>query len=112
MYETFDYEEPSLSPREDEEVGTGDGTTVAFNLEFRNVSVYSVYVDANLQTEGVDYSINTTTGVVTFTSAPALGVAITADYTHKFNVRFASPLQTEEISFQIYNSQAQLVEVF
>lgn len=111
MYETFDWEEPTLSPVESEDVGTGDGSDTTFSLEFRNVSAYTIYVNDAEQTEGVDYSIVAATGAITFTAPPALGAAITADYTHKFSVRFASPLQIENVSYQIYNARVQLIEV-
>jgi hypothetical protein len=93
-----------------ESVGTGDGTTTAFNLDNTNVidlrhgkvtdesllaptaaqggSDYDVhiYLDAVEKTEDTpfgsanDYSVNYSTGAVTFAVAPSSGAAITADY--------------------------------
>lgn len=45
-----------------------------------------IYVNAVLQTSGV--SVNYTTGLVTFVSAPASGAAITADFEFDVPVRF------------------------
>jgi uncharacterized protein (TIGR02217 family) len=66
--------------------GLGDGTATAFQLyqqgalsELRDikkpVSPVSLYVNAVLQTAGV--TVNYTTGIVTFTAAPALGAVLT-----------------------------------
>lgn len=83
-----------------EAIGTGDGATTDFQL----VKIYSsniavsrnitkpvagtvkIYVDSVLQTSGV--SIDTTTGIVTFTTAPAIAEVITADFEFDVPVRF------------------------
>jgi flagellin FlaB len=67
-----------------EAVGTGDGTTTQFTLANSPVveGTLTVYVNAVAQTEGTDYTVNYATGVITFTTAPAAGDAITADYTY------------------------------
>jgi uncharacterized protein (TIGR02217 family) len=81
-------------------VGTGDGTTKNFQL-VRNVGGFleacqnpanqaaTVYVSGRtpvLQVQGTDYTISN--GLVQFTNAPALNVAITADFTFLHRVRF------------------------
>lgn len=82
-------------------IGTGDGSSTYFQL----VKIYSsgasavsrtitkpvsgtvdVYVDAVLQTSGV--TVDTTTGIVSFTTAPAGGAVITADFEFDVPVRF------------------------
>jgi len=67
-----------------ETVGTGDGSTVLFTLGNAPVETPAVgdparvvYLDG---TPTTTYTINTTTGEITFTTAPGTGVAITADY--------------------------------
>jgi len=86
-----------------EPIGTGDGSTAVFQL----VKLYSsgsvavsrditkpvagtvnIYVDSILQSSGV--SIDTTTGIITFTTAPAIGAVITADFEFDVPVRFDS----------------------
>jgi len=82
-------------------IGTGNATTTVFQLvklyssgttsETRIISkpvsgTINVYLNSVLQTSG--YSVDTTTGLVTFTSAPGSGVAITADFQFDVPVRF------------------------
>lgn len=81
-------------------IGTGDGVTKTFQL-VRNFGGFleacqnpanqaaTVYVSGRtppLQVQGTDYTI--ALGLVTFTSAPANGAAITADFTFLHRVRF------------------------
>ena len=85
----------------DQNIGTGDGATTAFQL----VKVYSsgsqswtrtitkpvvgtvlVAIDGMEQTTG--WSVDTTTGVVSFATAPAAGAAITAGFEFDVPVRF------------------------
>ncbi len=82
-------------------LGTGNGSTTQFQL----VKIYSnggasetrtitkpvsgtakLYLNSVLQTSGI--TVNTATGMVTFTSAPGSGVAITADFDFDVPVRF------------------------
>lgn len=84
-----------------EVIGTGDGSETEFQLiknytsgsvtEIRTITkpvsgTINIYKDAVLQSSGV--SVNTQTGVFTFTSAPANGVIITADFEFDVPVRF------------------------
>ena len=61
-----------------EAVANGDGATVTFPLDFTNVDDVVMYVAAAVVTQ---FTV-TAAGSVTFTTAPALAAAITADYTH------------------------------
>jgi len=92
-----------------EAIGTGDGTTTDFQL----VKIYSsniavsrditkpvagtvkIYVDSVLQSSGV--SIDTATGIVTFTTAPAIAETITADFEFDVPVRF----DTDELAISM-----------
>ena len=82
-------------------IGTGNGTITQFQLvkhyvsggvtETRTITKpvtasVKLYKDTVLQTTGV--SVNYSTGVVTFTTAPASGAAITADFDFDVPVRF------------------------
>ena len=93
---------PSGTPAAtNQSIGTGDGATTDFQL----VKVYGsgsqswtrtitkpvastvkVAIDGTEQTSG--WSVDTTTGIVTFTSAPAAGAAITAGFEFDVPVRF------------------------
>lgn len=61
-----------------EAVGTGDGSTTTFNLDWYPVKPGSVviYVDSVVTSADVDHE----TGAITFTTAPEAGASITADY--------------------------------
>lgn len=82
-------------------LGTGDGSTTQFQLvkhylsggvdEVRTITkpvngTANIYKDSVLQTTGV--SVAHSTGMVTFTAAPANGVSITADFEFDVPVRF------------------------
>jgi uncharacterized protein (TIGR02217 family) len=84
-----------------ETIGTGDGVTTQFQLiktyasgsiiESRTITKpvigsVQVYDNAVLQTTGV--SVDTTTGLVTFATAPTVGQVITASYQFDVPVRF------------------------
>lgn len=85
----------------DQAIGTGDGTTATFQL----VKLYTsgavtrtrsiekpVAGTIRIAFDGVEQSsgwtANTSTGVVTFTTAPSLGVAVTAGFEFDVPVRF------------------------
>jgi len=87
----------------DQNLGLGDGAQTQFQL----VKIYSsgtenyirtiskpvagspqIAVDGTPQTEGVDFSVDTTTGIITLTSPPGLGQAVTAGYEFDVPVRF------------------------
>jgi uncharacterized protein (TIGR02217 family) len=93
---------PSGTPSPtDQSIGTGDGTTTAFQLVKRYASgsqtwtrtitkpvadTVRVALDGAEQPSG--WSIDTTTGIVTFDTAPAEGVAVTAGFEFDVPVRF------------------------
>jgi len=66
----------------EETIGTGDGSTTTFYLTNTPVAenTEKIYVDGVLKTRGTDYTIDYTTGAVTFTTAPAAGSVIKAEY--------------------------------
>jgi flagellin FlaB len=74
----------SLTTVTAEAVGTGDGADTSFTLDNSAVLTNSetVYVAAVAKTRTTDYTINFSTGAITFTAAPANGAAVTADYQH------------------------------
>lgn len=70
-----------------EAVGTGDGTTVTFPLDFDRVRLGSVHVFKDA-VEVFDFSTVLQDGVLIFDTAPANGVIITADYNHMGDLTF------------------------
>ena len=95
---------PAATPAPtDQIIGTGDGTATAFQLvktytsgtnSWTRTITKPVSGTVRIAKAGVEqmsgWSVDTTTGVVTFTSAPASGLAITAGYEFDVPVRFDS----------------------
>ena len=94
----------SITPT-DQTIGTGDGVTAAFQLTKTYGALYSPYqrpiekpvagsvhvaVAGTEVAEGTAFTVDTTTGVVTFLSGhiPAVGAAVTAGYLFDVPVRF------------------------
>ena len=100
-------------------IGTGDGAIKTFQLvkrypsgsviEVRTITkpvagTVRVYKDGVEQLSG--WSVDVTTGVVTFSTAPAAGVAITADFELDVPVRFDTDHMAVTIeSFQLHRWQ-------
>jgi CRISPR-associated protein Cst2 len=68
----------------DEEVGRGDGSKKEFTLRHAPVIQRSqtVYVGGMAQKETIDYTLDNASGEMTFTTAPASEVEVTADYSY------------------------------
>jgi uncharacterized protein (TIGR02217 family) len=93
---------PSQSPGPtDQPIGTGNGAATLFQLTKRYASgaqtwtraitkpvAGTVTIALNGATQASGWSISTTTGLITFTTAPAAGVAITAGFEFDVPVRF------------------------
>ena len=107
-------------------LGTGNGSLKTFQLvknyvsggitESRTVAkpvanTVKVYRNGVLVTSGI--SIDTTTGLVTFSSAPANGVIVTADYEFDVPVRFDTDQMN--VTIETYNlgtwAQVPIVEI-
>ena len=89
----------------DQAIGTGDGSTAAFQLVKTYGGAFSPYqrpivkpvagsarvaVDGVVATEGTAFTVDTTTGVITFLAGhiPATGAAVTAGFLFDVPVRF------------------------
>jgi len=95
---------------EDHEIGVGDGSNVFFQLRkkyedgtytrIRNITkpvagTVVVALDGVAQTEGVDFTVDDTTGIVTFTTAPGVGVSVTAGCEFHVPARFGIELDKQ-----------------
>jgi uncharacterized protein (TIGR02217 family) len=97
-FDDFLFTDPDDNAATDYQFGTGDGSTVAFQLmksyggfvePVQNVNVLTNIKKAGVtQTSPTNYSISSA-GLVTFTTAPALGAALTWTGTYYWRVRFA-----------------------
>jgi len=101
---------------DDQEIALGDGVTASFPLVkvYRSgihsdvrpiakpvVGTVRVGVDDEEKQEGIDYEIDATTGLVTFTHPPDASVQITAGFEFDVPVRFDTDgIQTSVASFQ------------
>ncbi len=100
----------------DQEIGTGDDTTVAFQLRRRYGDAYApwdrsiakpvagtvrVAVAGTEKVEGTDFTCDPATGIVTFSAAPAAGAVITAGFEFDVPVRFdADTLEINLAAFE------------
>lgn len=102
----FDHKscQPSGNPAfTDQSIGTGDGTTVAFQLTKVYGSAFSPYtrdikkpvigsvkvgVNGVEQTLTTDFTVDTTTGIITFVTPPTNTHPITAGFEFDIPVRF------------------------
>lgn len=102
-FDSFLYEDPTDKTATDQNFGTGDGTTVAFQLRRRLGSgglyepIYNLNGAPVIKKAGVtqstpaDYSVSST-GLVTFTSPPAGAAALTWSGGYYWRVRFADDM--------------------
>ena len=101
---------------EDQVIGVGDGVRTAFQLTktYRSgvedyvrpvgkpvVGTIRMGVQGDPQVELVHYTVDATTGIVTFGTAPDMGVEVTAGFEFDVPVRFdADAIQVSVASFQ------------
>jgi uncharacterized protein (TIGR02217 family) len=85
----------------DVQIGVGDGTETDFQLIYKHTSG-AVTRDRNIEkpvdgttiislddvSQGSGWSVNTTTGIVTFSSAPSIAEVVKAGYEYDFPARF------------------------
>ena len=84
-----------------EQVGTGNGTTTDFYTYYAPVLADSqtVYVAGVAKVEGTDYTFTDASGLISFSTAPTAGQAVTVDYR-------AAASKVAEVSFVVTNSAA------
>lgn len=101
---------------EDQVIGIGDGETTSFELKKTYRSGENSYVrpirkpvlgtvqigfSGDKMAEGVDWTVETSTGIVTFETAPDEGVVVSAGFEFDVPVRFNTDrIQTSVASFQ------------
>lgn len=131
-FECFRYKDWRDYSATNQPLGTGTGALTTFQLKrtYSDVPLggtahvrvidkpvqgtVKIYKAGVLQTETAHYSVNYTTGLVTFVSAPSLGQAITADFEFDVRARFEDDtLESEITAAGVYRvGVVRLVEVF
>ncbi len=112
QFDTFLYQDADDNSVTGQPVATGDGTTTGFQLirSFGGFvepvlapnTVSAVYINGVVQTSGFSISAwgSASPGVITFASAPAIGAAVTVDFTYYFPVRMSA----DSVSFNMFLS--------
>ena len=114
---SFYFEPPTLSPVAGQALGTGDGTTTTFSfavsiggytLAPANVgAVSAVYLNGVVQSSGFTVNETALAPSITFATAPASGVAVTADFHWYFRCRFDDDSEdVEEFMSGLYALQS------
>jgi len=112
IFQTFLLDDPTDDLTAGQLIGTGNGTTKAFKLirtfggyvepVSASQGVSAIYFDGVAQALG-DFSVDTTTGTVTFWTPPPNGKVITADFGYLFRVRFADDAaEFENFMYQLW----------
>jgi uncharacterized protein (TIGR02217 family) len=102
-FSTFLFQDPSDWKVAGQEIGAGNASTTVFQLQramgaalsgggfFEPITapnlVSAIYLNGITQ-DPTSYSVDPTTGLVTFETAPGSGLIITADFTYYFRCRF------------------------
>ncbi len=90
-FEAFNFFHPFIRIYAGEYVGTGDGSTLLYNLPFKLGTDMAIYVDGLLQIEVTNYTITASGGadgadLLTMVAAVADGSQITCDFTARLKV--------------------------
>ena len=113
-FDSFLYQDVDDNSVTGQQISTGDGVTTSFQL-IRNFGgflepilapnlVSHVYLNGVVQSSS-SYSVaswgNSNAGIITFNSAPASGIVITADFSYYFPVRMSE----DSVSFNMFISR-------
>ena len=92
------------------------GTSIPVNLQGVNPGVTSAFntieVNSVVKTEGTDYTVSPSTGIVTFASAPGSGLAITWSGWYYIGVRFDGDDFSLELDSIYAKSNPHIVQLF
>jgi len=101
-FDSFLYTDPTDHSVTDQSLGTGDGSTKTFQMvrnfggfleTIENVNaITNVKVNGVAKTNPTDYTISST-GLITFVTAPAAAATITSTFSYYFRLRFKEDLQ-------------------
>jgi uncharacterized protein (TIGR02217 family) len=128
-FQPFLFDDPSDDTASAQAIGTGNGSTIVFQLA-RSMGVAlpsggfaepitapnvvsAIYFDGIVQSAS-GYSVDPTTGLMTFNTPPPAGQVITADFTYYFRVRFTDDTADfENFLYQLWAlKQVKLQSIF
>jgi uncharacterized protein (TIGR02217 family) len=108
----FLFDDPTDNTVAGQAIGSGDASAASFQL-VRTMGgfaepitapdeVSAIYLNGIVQNPAV-YAVDAATGLVTFVTPPPAGVAIAADFTYRFRVRFADDTaEFENFMYQLW----------
>lgn len=109
-YEVFTFFDHTIDTYENEYIGTGDGSTLIYNLPCRGSSSRTIYVNGAEQTITTDYTYSALGGTdgcdeITFevASVPTDGHRITMDFTGNLKIRCR--FKEDEFTFETFLNQ-------
>ncbi|MBX9636510.1 MAG: DUF2460 domain-containing protein [Nitrosomonas sp.] len=119
---------PNATPdKADQQIGIGNGSNVTFQLtkaytvgsitQTLNITkpvsgTVLIAVNGTLKTETTHYTIDYSTGIVTFLTAPGNTLAVTAGYEYDLECRFNTDSLSASIDdYNIYSSSIPIIEV-
>ena len=114
--EGFKFKDPYKYLITGEAIGNGNGSDTVFYFEnkYTDIANMSVYVNAVLQTYTTDYTVDSETGAITFTSPPGGSLAVTATYEfykkYFFKIQNIADLEIQNINPCMWSFALQLVE--
>ncbi len=113
---SFYFAPPTLSPLAGQALGVGDGTTTTFPFVVSiggsavtpaNIEVSAVYLDGAAQSNGYTVDGTALAPSLTFATAPASGIAVSADFGWCFLCRFDDDSEdVEEFMSELYALQS------
>lgn len=118
-FETYTFFFPFVESHVGEYVGVGNGSTTVFDLPSKNTDSGTLTVYEAGTTSSPQPTFSSGTGTdgrdqITFSSAPATGDYITADFDGQLGLkmRFNADVMPKELfSFKLYNHEIELFEV-
>ena len=111
-FQPFLFDDPTDNAIAGQVIGTGDSGSTGFQL-VRSMGGFAEPITApnavtairfnGVRQDAAGYTVDATTGLVTFATPPPAGQVITADFTYRFRVRFADDsAEFENFMYQLW----------
>lgn len=111
-FRPFQFDDPTDNRIDDQVLGTGDGSMLTFQF-VRSMGGFDEPITApnvvsairfnGVRQNQAGYTVDSESGLVTFTTPPPAGQIIVADFTYRFRVRFAEDsAEFENFMYQLW----------